>query len=78
MMTEVEANHVAESIRSAALREIRVATVEQNPRTKRYQVRCLYNGPTFKYGQQLYLHGMPLYIKKSYEWINLYRLLNKN
>jgi hypothetical protein len=77
MMTEAEANRLAESIRSAAFREIRMATVEQNPSTKRFQVRCLYNGPTFKYGQQLYLHGMPLCIKKSYEWTKLYRLLKK-
>ena len=77
MMTEAEANHLAESIRSAALNEIHVATVEQNPSTRQYQVRCLYNGPTFKHGQQLYLHGMPLCIKKSYEWTNLYKLLKK-
>jgi hypothetical protein len=77
MMSEAEANHIAESIRSAALREIRVATVEQNPSTKRFQVRCLYYGPTFKYGQQLYLHGMPLRIKKSYDWTKLYSLLKR-
>jgi hypothetical protein len=77
MMTEAEANYIAESIRSSALRGIRVATVEQNPSTKRFQVRCLYNGPTFKHGQQLFLHGMPLCIKKSYEWTKLSRLLKK-
>ncbi len=77
MMTEAEANRVAESIRNTALREIRIEAVELNPKTNRFQVRCLYNGPTFKHGTQLYLHGMPLCIKKSYEWTKLHRLLNK-
>jgi hypothetical protein len=78
MMTEEEAKRIAEAIRGAAIDMLHVESVEQNPKTKRFQVRCLYNGPTFKHGQQLYLHGMPLCIKKSYEWTKLYRLLNKN
>jgi hypothetical protein len=77
-MTEVEANNIAETIRSAALQKIRVETIEKNPKGHTFRVRCRYVGPTFKYGQQLLLHGMPLYITKSYDWALLYRLLNKS
>lgn len=75
-MTEVEANYIAETIRGAALQEIRVEAIEQNPKIRTFQVRCRYNGPTFKYGQQLFLNGTPLYIKNSYEWAMLCKLLN--
>jgi hypothetical protein len=77
MMTEEEAERIAEAIRGSAIDMLHVESVEQNPKTNRFQVRCQYNGPTFKYGQQIFLHGMPLYIKKSYEWARLYKLLNK-
>ncbi len=78
MLSEEEAKHIANSIRDVALHMIHVESIEQNPKTDGYQVRCKYHGPTMKCGQQLFLHGMPLCIKKSYEWTRLYRLLNEN
>jgi hypothetical protein len=78
MLSEKEAKHIADSIKDVALHMIHVESIEQNPKTDGYQIRCKYHGPTMKYGQQLFLHGMSLSIKKSYEWTRLYRLLNRN
>jgi hypothetical protein len=77
MMTEEEANRIAEAIKDAATDVIHIESVEQNPKTNRFQVLCRYKGPTFKHGQQLFLHGMPICIKNSYEWTKLHTLLKK-
>jgi len=78
MLSEKEAKRIADSIRNVAVDMIHVESIEQNPKTDGYQIKCKYHGPTMKCGQQLFLHGMPLYIKKSYEWTRLYRLLNRD
>lgn len=77
MLSEEEAKRIAESIKDSAVHMIHVESIEQSPKTNNYQVKCKYDGPTMKYGQQLFLHGMPLCIKKTYEWARLYRLLIK-
>jgi hypothetical protein len=77
MMTEEEAKRIAEAMRDVAIDVIHIESVEQNATTNRFQVRCRYKGPTFKHEQQLFLHGMPICIKRSYEWAKLYRLLKK-
>ncbi len=77
MLSEKEASYIADSIREIALQMIHVESIEKNPSTGNYQLRCKYHGPTMKYQQQLFLHGMSLCIKKSYEWERLYRLLMK-
>ena len=77
MMTEIEADRIAEAIRLVALQDMYVEAVEQHPETRKFQVRCRYTGPTFKYEQQLFLHGMPLCIQNSYEWKKLFKILNR-
>jgi hypothetical protein len=77
MLSDKEAKYIENSIEDVALHILHVESIERNPKTNGYQIRCKYNGPTFKYGQQLYLHGMPLCIKKSYEWTKLYKLFKK-
>ena len=75
MLSEKEAEHIADTIKDAAFHMIHVESIEQNPKTNGYQIRCKYRGPTMKCGQQLFLHGMPLCIKKRYEWTRLHTLL---
>jgi hypothetical protein len=77
MLSEIEAKRIANTINDVAFHKLHVESIEKNPKTNGYQIRCKYQGPTLKRGQQLILHGVPLYIKKSYEWTKLYRLLIK-
>jgi len=77
MLSKKEAIYIADAIRDVALHMIHIESIEKNPKTNGYQIRCKYHGPTFKYGQQLFLNGMSLYINQSYEWTRLYRLLMK-
>lgn len=77
MLSEEEARHIAVSINDNAIHMIHIESIELNTKTNNYQIRCKYQGPTMKYGQQLILHGMPLCIKRTYEWTRLYRLLMK-
>ncbi len=77
MLSQEEAKHIADCIKDIDLHLIHVETIEKNTRTGNYQIRCTYRGPTMKYKQQLFLHGMSLCIKRSYEWKRLHRLLMK-
>ncbi len=77
MLSEKEAKHIADTIKESALQALHVESIERNPKTDGYQIICKYRGPTMKYEQHLFLHGMPLCIKKRYEWIRLYKLLKK-
>jgi hypothetical protein len=77
MLSEIDAKRIANTINDVAFHKLHVESIEQNPKTNGYQIRCKYQGPTMKRGQQLILHGVPLYIKRSYEWTKLYRLLIK-
>ena len=77
MLSENETKHIVDSIRDVALHMIHVESIEQNPKTDGYQIRCKYHGPTMKCGQELLLHGMSLCIKRPYEWTRLYRLLKR-
>jgi len=76
-LSEIEAKGIVNSINDVAFHKLHVESIEKNSRTNGYQIRCKYNGPTMKRGQQLILHGVALYINKSYEWTKLYRLLMK-
>ncbi len=76
-MKKVEASNIAEEIRSTALQDMHVEAVEQDPETHTFYIKCRYNGPTIKHGQQLILHGVRLWIECPYnEWAALSRLLN--
>jgi len=76
-MIIVEASNIAEAIRSTALQDMHVEAVEQDPETHTFYIKCRYNGPTIKHGQQLILHGVRLWIECPYnEWAALSRLLN--
>ena len=77
MLSEIEAKRIANTINDVAFYKLHVESIEKNSVTNGYQIRCKYQGPTVKRGQQLILLGVPLYIKKSYEWTKLYRLLMK-
>ena len=75
MLSKEEANQIADSMKDVEPQVLHVEAIEQNARTNRYQIRCKYDGPTIKYRQQLFLHGMSLCIEKRYEWERLYKLL---
>lgn len=77
MLSEEEAKQIVDSMKEVNPQILHLEAIEQSARTKRYQIRCKYHGPTIKYRQQLFFHGMSVCIKKRYEWERLYRLLMK-
>ncbi|HLZ63457.1 MAG TPA: hypothetical protein VKR06_41520 [Ktedonosporobacter sp.] len=76
-MTEAEATALATTIGDAALQEVSVEAVEPHPLTGKFQVRCRYTGPTFRYQQQLFLHGMSFWIGAPHEWARMLKLVKK-
>ncbi len=77
VLSKEEAKKIADSIKDFEPQILQVEAIEQNVRTNRYQIRCKYHGPTIKYRQQLFLHGILLCIKRRYEWERLHWLLMK-
>ena len=75
MLSKEEVKHIVNFIQDAHPPMLHLDFIERNSKTDGYQIKCKYKGPTMKYGQQLFLHEMSLYIKTSDEWTRLYKIL---
>ncbi|MBO0780634.1 MAG: hypothetical protein J2P37_17570 [Ktedonobacteraceae bacterium] len=76
-MNEIDASLVAGAIRRMAPHTITVEAIELHPQTHQLGVKCRYHGPTFQQDQDLFLHGMQLWITSRFAWSRLRKLLLK-
>jgi hypothetical protein len=77
-MIEDEAHSLAELIRSTSQQHISVEEITRNANNDLYEIRCRYIGPTTKTELHLFLHGMDVWIKTSYQWTLLKKCLKLN